>query len=53
MATVDEHVKDILGHLLMQNAMLRAELDTANERARHLEAELAREREPARDGAPR
>jgi hypothetical protein len=53
MPTLDEHVKDILGHLLMQNAMLRAELDTAHARARHLEAELARERDPARDGAPR
>jgi hypothetical protein len=46
--SLDEHVQQILGHLLMQNAILRAELDTARERLRALEAERAR----ARDGVP-
>lgn len=49
MPTVDEHVQAILGQLLMQNAILRAELDTARERLRTLEGE--RLAAPVRDGA--
>jgi len=47
MPTVDEHVQQILGHLLMQNAILRAELDAARERIRTLEAQNARDGVPA------